>query len=168
MTEINWKELACKVGAVTPEGEVGGTEYARKALVEILGEDLIIGAVRAFLALESGSELARNVLWVLRPDCALRECFRRFSESQDVEERRLSVALIASIPNRLAVEWVQEFLDDKDSEIQSWGATVLLNLVFEDQVEEDEVRSLISVCERHQNETVRKVASQILSENEVS
>jgi len=158
MPKINWEELATEVGALSDRGEAGGSEYARKALAAVLGDAEIVSAVHTFISLEPGAELARNVLRLLRPGVAMQECHRVFRSSSEIGERQLAVALLVSAADRTALDWIDEFLDDPDSVIQSWGAKVLLELVFEECVEETEIETLLEKAEHHPNGDVREMA----------
>ncbi len=165
---IDWEQLAREVGSLSEGSEIGGLEYARAAVTAVLGDAEIMGAVHTFLDLGPGSELARNVLAMLRPSSALQECYRLFRESSDLEDRRLAVALISHIADIAVLDWIDNFLDDPDAEIQSWGARALLELVYDFDLEELDARRLIAKARNHENQKVRETASIIQREFDLS
>ncbi|HEV8578899.1 MAG TPA: hypothetical protein VGX68_07420 [Thermoanaerobaculia bacterium] len=164
MIRIDWEDLAREVGSLSEQGEVGGTAYARRALIAILGDSEILSAVQVFIGAGPGSELVRNVLMFLKPRGAMEECFRIFRESQHAQERHLAMALLASIADRSAVRWLDEFLDDSDAVVQSWAARLLFELILEGEVEEAEVEEWVTKSERHPNHVVQEIAQQIREE----
>jgi hypothetical protein len=73
--EINWEKLAVDLGLLTAQGEHSGSGEARRALEIILGEDALRAAVDYYVAHGRGGELARSVLWQLRPWSAMSRCY---------------------------------------------------------------------------------------------
>lgn len=164
MVDRDWESLARGVGALTPAGELGSAEFAREAIARILGEEEIVGAVHAAMELRPGSELAESVLMLLKPRCAMAEYHRIFTESSDAEERRLAVGLLASISDRSVLGYLQEYLDDSDAIIQSWGGEILLRLVLAEEVTNEEAWEWVAKCKRHSNQDVQDIAMRIEEE----
>jgi hypothetical protein len=65
-TEIDWEKLAAEFGLLKADGELGGNEYAKRALEVIIGEDVLRASVDHYIGRHRGSELARSVLWQLK------------------------------------------------------------------------------------------------------
>jgi len=157
----DWARVARKVGALPPEGELGGTKLARRALAEILGDVELVGAVYASLRLEPGSELARNVLSLVKPRRSMEECHALYERSSDLNERRLALALLADIGDRWALKHLGEYLEDPDPTIQAWGAKVFFELALADELTDEELERWLSTCGNHRNPQVRETAAHL-------
>lgn len=153
--------LARKVGALTSEDEVGGTKFARLAIAEILGDTELVGGVYAFLRLQPGSELARNVLSLIKPRRAMEECHAVFERSADLEERQLALALLADFGDRWALRHLGEYLEDPDPTIQAWGAKIFFELALGDELTEEELEVRLRRCKEHRNPQVRETAAHL-------
>jgi len=92
------------------------------------------------------------------------EYHRIFTESSDAEERRLAVGLLASISDRSVLGYLQEYLDDSDAIIQSWGGEILLRLVLAEEVTNEEAWEWVAKCKRHSNQDVQDIAMRIEEE----
>jgi hypothetical protein len=154
--EIDWEKLATDLGALTPNGETGGSEPARRALELLIGEDALRSSVDYYIDRRPGSELARSVLWQLRPWCAMSYCYEIFKGSRDVEDRRTAVELLRVVADARVIPWITEFLKDNDLGIQDWGIGVLDQLLWSELTWPDDVEDLIETSAQHQNEYVRE------------
>lgn len=161
--QINWKELAIQVGSITENGETSGNQFALKALEVLLGENNLRLAVDYYITGRPGSELARSVLWELRPSSAILYCYDIYKSDLPVEVRRSAVELLRVVADKRAVSWVEEFLKDDDAEIQRWGFGVLDQLLWSYLVEPEEVEFLLHEGETHPNIQVRERAEFIRS-----
>jgi hypothetical protein len=161
--EIDWEKLAVDLGLLTAQGEHSGSGEARRALEIILGEDALRAAVDYYVAHGRGGELARSVLWQLRPWSAMSRCYEIYKQANTMDARRTSVELLRVVADRRAVPWITEFLEDGDAEVQAWGAGVLDQLLWSELIEPDEVEDLLRTAEHHQNEAVRERAEFIRS-----
>lgn len=156
--KIDWKALALQLGTLNETGEIGSERYGRQAIETLLGEDNLRAAVDYYISGAPGSELARNVLWVLRPWSAMKYCYDIYKSQVDIEERRLAVELLRAVADARALPWVDEFLDDADVGIQLWGASLLEQLVYWNWIDVDEAEDVIHKAETHSNPSVRKQA----------
>ena len=148
---IDWEHLTGKLGS----GAGGSTQYASKALSEILGDDSIIEAVEYYLSGCKGAELARSVLWHIHPEVGMDYCYKIFKTDHDIERRRAAVELLRVIADNRAINWVQDFLDDPDYHIQAWGAGLVDQLLWSKFVEEEDCTSLLIKMKNHENAQVR-------------
>lgn len=122
--EIDWKALALRLGTLKPgePGESGGSRYAQQAVGLLLGGDNLRKAVDHYVSGEPGFELARSVLWLIRPWSAAERCYELYRSEKEVETRRMAVVLLRDVADERALSWVDEFLEDEDAGIQGWGA----------------------------------------------
>ena len=159
--EIDWKALAVELGALDGKGESGSDHYARQAIEMLLGEDNLRKAVDYYISGEPGSELARSVLWQVRPWSAMKYCYNICKSDEDIETKRFAIELLRVVADERALEWINEFLEDKDAGIQMWGAGVLDQLMCSRLVEAEEVEHLLLKMEAHANVGVREQAKRI-------
>ena len=159
--EIDWHKLSAELGLLRADGETGGSDDARRALELIIGEDALRASVDHYIAYRRGYELARSVLWQLRPWSAMRYCYEIFKGPQKLTVRRAAVELLRVVADRRALPWIPEFLEDSDADIQSWGIGVLDQLLFSELIWPEEAEELIKMAERHQNQLVREGAERI-------
>lgn len=161
--EIDWNQLTSALRLSTPERKAQGSEAARGALEMILGEEAVRAAVDYYVAVKPGYELARSVLWLLRPWSAMARCHELAAPSNEIETRRSAVELLGVVADRHALPWVSEFLDDGDPQVQGWGIGVLDQLLFSDLIEPAEAEETLEKAERHENAAVREQAEFIRS-----
>jgi len=163
---IDWQALAQQLGTirdVSPDGqmELGSGELARQALEQIVGVGHFADAVEHYVSGRPGSELARSVLWLVRPWAATVRCRAIFDADPSLERRRRAVELLRVVADRRALGWIDDFLSDPDEEIQMWGVGVLDQLVFSELVAEEDCAGLLGRASRHTNPRVRAVAAEI-------
>ncbi len=165
MGHAAWEALAEQLGAVedTAHGraERGSDDLARAAIEKILGEDEFRAAVDHYVARGRGSELARSVLWLVRPDSAMQRCREISTESTDPEARRAAVELLRVVADRRALPWVSGYLDDPDEGVQQWGIGIVDQLLFSDLIEPEDAEPLLRRAEEHPNAEVRAQAEGI-------
>lgn len=159
---INWRRLAERVGTLHKTGESGGDDYARRALELIIGEDQLRATVDYYVVEQGpGSELARSVLHVLHSWVAMQRCYELYCSDKDIEVRRFAIELLRVIADRRALDWVEEFLDNEDLDIQGWGIGVLDQLAFSGSVFLEECEALLDKADHHVNPYVREQATEI-------
>ena len=162
--EIDWKALALQVGSLGGRHERGGNHYARRAIELLLSEDNLRNAVEYYLAGPPGSELARSVMWYIRPWSAMKHCYDIYKSERDIETRRMAIELLRVVADERALNWVAEFLGDEDSGIQTWGVEVLEQLISSGSVEVEDAEQLLLKAETHANILVRERA-ELIREN---
>ena len=155
--KINWDEIRTALRSEMPDREPSGDAAARRALEIVLGEDALRASVDYYIARGAASELARSVLWQLRPWSAMLRCRELAQLPNDIETRRSAVEFLRVVADRRVLSWISEFLDDDDPGIQNWGIGVLDQLLFSDLVEPDEAEALLEKAERHENSGVREL-----------
>ena len=157
---IDWTALARSLGTLTETGEHGGTNEAQAALIALLGPRQLEHAVDHYVDFRRGCELARSVLWLLRPPAAMEHCMRIYREDPDLERRRAAVELLRVVADARALRWIDDFLSDPDGGIQNWGIGVLDQLVYSDLVahEGPAVEALLVRAEAHESAYVREQA----------
>jgi HEAT repeat protein len=160
-SEIDWESLAAGLGLLRENGESSGTEQARLALEIIVGEDALRASVDYILAGRRGSGLAQSVLEQIHPWSAMSYCYEIFKTHEDIETRRIAVALLKHGADRRALPWISEFLEDEDAQIQVWGVSVLDQMLFSYLIEPEEAEDLLRKAEQHENEAVRERADDI-------
>ena len=156
--EIDWERLASELGLLRADGESSGSDDALCALELIIGEDALRRSVDHFVARRPGSELARSVLWQLRPWSAMSYCYEIFKGQQELENRRAAVNLLRVVADHRALPWIKGFLDDSDPVIQSCGIGVLDQLLWSELVEPEDAEEFIQAAETHGDQHVRERA----------
>jgi hypothetical protein len=156
MPPVDWTALARSLGTLSDGGESGGTDGGRRAIIELLGPDVIRDAVEHYLSCRPGFELARGALALLRPPVALEMCHDIFLRDTNLERRRAAVELMRWVLDARALPWVEECFTDADPGIQNWGASMLDHLLLGDHVEADAAERYIRKGEVHTNEHVRE------------
>ena len=160
---IDWERLAREAGAIRADGEAGGSDYARRALEAIIGPEVWRAAVDHYVEGRPGAELARSVLWLVRPWAAMERCREVSQTSPDAGRRREAVELLRVVADRRALPWVREYLDDADAGVQQWAAGIVDQLLWSDLVEPEECADLLAMMSAHPNEGVRQRAEWVQS-----
>ncbi len=156
MGTIDWHTLARTLGTLGDCSESGGSDLGRQALELIVGVDALRSAVDYFIAGDPGCELARSVLTILKPPCAMERCLEVARSDADVESRRLAVNLLRNVADRRGIGWAAEFLRDEDEGVQVWGAMIVDQLLFTGLAEPDECVPILEAMEGHPNAGVRR------------
>lgn len=159
--KIDWKAIAVQLGTLEEGGESSGSNEARQAIELLLGEDNLRKSVDYYISGGPGSELARSVLWLIRPWSAMSYCYEIYKSGRDVETRRMAVELLRVVADQRALSWTAEFLGDEDSGIQTWGIEVLEQLISSGSVEGEDAEQLLLKAESHANIHVRERAGLI-------
>lgn len=155
-TKIDWKNLAEKVGSLRGNSEVSSSLMGKHAIELMLGEAAMRDAVDHYTSFGPGREIARQVLWEIRPWSAMLRCREIFRNGETLEDRRAAVELLRVVADRRALHWVEEFLHDPDPVIQSWGIGVVDQLIFSRLIEPGEAASILDAASRHANPAVRE------------
>jgi len=170
---IAWPALASALGTLGGDGvtrsERGGTNVAREAIGILLGSARLSDAVDFYVSGQPGFELARSVLWLLRPWPAMLRCRELFASAQhDVSVRRSAVELLRVVADARALPWVADFLRDPDAGVQLWGIGVVDQLVFSRLVEPDDCAAVLRMAQHHSNAAVRERAAEIAQQLEAA
>jgi hypothetical protein len=160
---VDWETLAQQLGSFRSDGEFGGSDLGRQALTLIVGADALRAAVDHYVDGRPGSQLARSVLALLRPAPAMERCLELFRSDSGVETRRTAVELLRVVADARGLGWVDEFLSDPDEGVQVWGAGLLDQLLWSEQVDPAECKALLDTMEQHPNPGVQGQAQWIRS-----
>ncbi len=153
--DIDWAALARSLGTIRDNGESAGSDVACKALELIIGPPAIRTAVDYYISQNTGAELARHVLWRLRPWSAMQRCYEIYESSDDIDERRSAVELLRVVADARVLPWVERFFDDPDDGIQIWGAGVVDQLLWSNLVDPEDCKQLLDRMATHPNSNVR-------------
>src|SRR4051794_11520570 len=93
-TTIDWAALARSIGSINESGEYGGSEYARQALIRVIGASQLRAAVDYYMTFAPGYELARSVLWHLTPEPAADYCYAIYQSDADPDRRHTAIQLL--------------------------------------------------------------------------
>ena len=156
MATVDWHALARTLGTLGDRSESGGSDLGRQALELIVGVDALRSAVDYFIAGGPGCELARSVLTILKPPCAMERCLEIARSDADVDSRRLAVNLLRDVADRRGIGWAAEFLRDEDDGVQVWGAMIVDRLLFVGLAEPDECVGILEAMVVHPNAGVRR------------
>ncbi len=152
---VDWEALARQLGAFENNSEIYSSNMAKQAIELLLGEETLLGAVDYYISGKPGSELARFVLWQLRPWSAMQYCYNIYKSNEDIENKRTAIELLRVVGDRRALKWVGEFLDDPDAGIQVWGVGLLDQLLWSDLIEPLEAKEFLKRAKNHHNPQVR-------------
>ena len=161
---IDWLELTRDIRKNKPPAYNAPT--ALVAIEQIIGEDVLRQAVNYYVALKPECELARQVLWQLRPYSAMQRCYEIFRSDVDIKSRRTAIELLRVIADERALDWMDEFLADPDLGIQNWAMGILDQMLFGGGIRNNEpamekVDRLLASTEAHASPTVRAVAARL-------
>jgi len=159
--KIDWEQLAQQLGTLAPDGERGGSEVAQQAIEALLGEDELRAAVDYYVCDGRGSQVARSVLGLLRPWCAMQRCYEIYKSAAPMSDKEAAINLLCAIADSRAIPWIDEFLADSEAGIQNWGVGVLDQLLWGGGVEEEECAALLEVARHHSSHFVRERAAWI-------
>ena len=154
---VDWEALARQLGAFENGGGYSST-MAKQAIEILLGEEIFQSAVDYYISFQPGYELARFVLWQIRPWSAMKHCYDIYKSEEDIEDKRMAVELLRVVGDRRALEWVGEFLNDPDAGIQLWGVGLLDQLLWSNLVEPKEAKIFLKRAKNHTNPQVRETA----------
>ena len=161
---IDWLALSRSVKQNKPPDHSSPT--ALVAVEKIIGEDVLRQAVDYYVALKPEYELARRVLWQLRPWSAMQRCYEIFRSDADIESRRTAIELLRVVADERVLDWVDEFLADSDVGIQNWAMGILDQMLFGGDIRNNEpamekVEQLLVFAEAHLSPSVRQVAARL-------
>ncbi len=156
---IDWKKLAGDLGLLSENGEIGGTEYANRAIELLIGEDRLRAAVDFYVTGRGGSGLARSVLWRIQAWSAMQRCYEIYRSDAPVEIRRSAIELLRVVADHRALGWVKEFLADPDDSVQNMGAGVLDQMIWGGGVQPELCREHLKIAREHPNPNVRETAA---------
>ena len=151
----NWERLAKQLGSLLDDGsEVGGSDFAQQTFDEILGDEWIEDAVEHIVSNKRGGELAMNCLRLIHSTKATTYAYRVYKTSNGVRAAQ-AVWLIKQLANPISLDWVEEFLDDKNA--INWGVGVLDQLLWCEQIKYDNrVKSLLELADKNSNGELRE------------
>lgn len=158
---IDWEALGVRLGAIRADGESGGSNLAREALCAILGSEELRRAVDYYISGEPGSELARSVLWMLRPWEAMDRCHEIWASQRSMPQRRRAIELLRVVADSAVLPWIPGLLDDNDDTIRDLGIQIVDQLVFAGLVEPAEVEPLLAAAQGHPDPVIRERAASI-------
>lgn len=163
---IDWEALASKLSLIRADAEgtvteVGSRSHALAAVEELIGAERIASAVDHYVTGQPGAELARSVLWLLRPWSAMQRCREIFDSGLEQRVRRSAVELLRVVADHRALPWVEDFLADSDPEIQMWGVLVVDQLLIANLVDRASCEPVLSRARAHKNKQVRDMALRI-------
>jgi hypothetical protein len=92
----------------------GSSRAARRAISALLPEAVLHDAVDTYVHRRPGAELARSVLWRIKPRVAAVRCLEIFRSDAPVDVRRSAVELFRVVAVEEDLPAVGEFLADPD------------------------------------------------------
>lgn len=132
--KIDWISLGKQVGTGGGNIESVSTQDAQRAIEILIGEDNLREAVDYYIDGKPGSELARFVLRQFHPWSAMEYCYEIYKSDKNTERRMFAVELLRAVADKRALQWIDEFLADNDSQIQVLGIEILDYLSLKDRI----------------------------------
>lgn len=167
-SSIDWGALAEAAGLINETtgggfSERGGTLEAERAICGLLGDDVLIGAVNHAIKLVRGSNLAQSVLRILRPPSAMDRCRQIWLSDADEEARGLAIWLLKDIADNRVLEWVPDFLSDRNQTVQRCGIMIVDQLILDGFASIDDVMYIINLARDHPDAFIREQALNVLN-----
>jgi HEAT repeat protein len=163
---VDWTALAERLGTITwTEGgraETGGTDTARRAMIELLGERVILGAVAHYLSHEPGDEVARSILRELRPPAAIDRCIEIYQTSSDIYRVRDAVELLRWVADERALDWYPVFMQHEDYFVRLYAVGVIDQLWMYGEIEPQDAIARLQIAITDEAEVVRSRAEQVI------
>ena len=158
--------LGLQVGTLKESGKesVVCTQDAQRAIEILIGEENLREAVDYYIDGKPGSELARFVLRQFHPWSAMEYCYEIYKSDDNAERRMFAVELLRAVADKRALQWINEFLDDNDPQIQAFGIGILDYLNLKSLIVLEDVENILSKAIKHSNPGVRE-AAEIISES---
>lgn len=145
----DWTQLAKQLGSLGEDGETGDNSYTQQAFDEILGDEWIENAVEHSISFKPGKELAMNCLRYFHSIKATKYAYQVYKASAG-ERADQAVWLIKHLANPLSFDWIEEFLNDKNT--IHWGLGVLDQLLWTEQVSyDDKAKYLLELADKNSN-----------------
>lgn len=167
---VDWVALAYRLGTITDtEGGYsghGGTEVATKAVVDLLGAEVILSAVDAVLAMDRGSEVARSVLRLLKPEVARQRCLEVINGPSRDAAHWEAGHLLSDLCDRDWQPFYEAMAQHSDSAIRGLSMKLLENAVFAGWVEVSEAIELLSTFLADPASGVAAMAQQMIGNME--
>jgi len=133
----DWKKIGTEIGSITKNSECGGTDYAKLAIENILGEKWIKETVEKAISNELGAELAMSCLSLISSELATDYAYSIYQSDLNSERKNMAVWLIKHLAVKKSYDWVEEFINDKN--VIGWGIGVLDQLLWTEKIDyEDE------------------------------
>jgi HEAT repeat protein len=130
---------------------------AKRAVSILLGDATLRAAVDWYVERRPHAELARMVLWQLKPAAARARCMEIYRSDADVDDRRGAVELFRVVATAESLPLIADFLADPDPAIQLWGIGVLDQMLFNDELDdENDAEPYLRLAERHPNPAVQE------------
>ena len=137
----DWKKIGIEIGSITENFEIGGTEYAKLAFENILGEKWIKGTVEKAISNEIGAELAMNCLRLISSKLASDYAYSIYKPDINPERKNMAVWLIKHLAVNKSYDWIEEFLNDKN--VAGWGIGVLDQLLWTEKIDYEDEKNRI-------------------------
>ncbi|MEM1008664.1 MAG: hypothetical protein AAGJ35_06625 [Myxococcota bacterium] len=148
---VDWAELAQSIDMK----KICSTRFGNQAIASLLGEALLVEAVNAYVHDEPETELARQVLWNLRPHCAMLRCLEIYQYDPDLPHKINAVELLRVVADKSVLPWVEKFLAHEDESIQLWGAGVVDQLLWSEYATFEDCEHILEIMKHHPNQGVR-------------
>ena len=135
--KTDWKKIGIEIGSITENFESGGTKYAKLAFENILGEKWIKETVEKAISNEIGAELAMNCLRLISSELATDYAYTIYKSDINSQRKNMAVWLIKHLAVKKSYDWIEEFINDKNT--IGWGIGVLDQLLWTEKIDyEDE------------------------------
>lgn len=164
MEPIDWAELRRTVRlrhGWDLDDDSFGTEEARLALCELLGDEALRATVDYYVDWRPAREMARCALMILRPQAAVDRCLEIYRTDPDPDRRLWAAEALQWTATRDALPVVEELLQDPDPTLQGTGANLLDQLLWTGLAHPYEAEPFLRLAEEHPNPDVRNTASKI-------
>lgn len=132
----DWAGIGKKIGSIK-EHTVSGADAGATGDVmeELFGEAWIKKAVDFAISWQPGRELAMNCLRLLKSPRSVQYAYEVYKSSEG-EQAVQAVWLIKQLCHPMSLDWVGEFLDDRN--VAETGIGVLDQLVWHNEVKDDD------------------------------
>ena len=163
---VDWRDLAERLDAITYQEngrmESGGTNVAEKALALIVGDDFVRQTTDYCVSGEPGSETARSVLRLLRPQVARDRCIEIFRMSDGSVRGAAAIHLLSDVADLSVLQWMPEIQANSDIFVRAYSARIIDQLWMGGDLEPEEGRPFLDALLRDTDDMVRNAAKRLL------
>jgi hypothetical protein len=164
MEPIDWCQLGRDVRLKhgwDVDDESFGTEEARAALCELIGDDAMRAAVDYYVDALPAGELARCALMILRPAAAVERCLEIYRGDPDPRRRVLALEALRWTADSDVLPVLHELYRDPDPAVQRAGVALLDQLLWTGSVFPDQGELFLRLAEEHANPYLPEAAAMI-------
>lgn len=156
---IDWGQLAAATG-VSAGGGVSSA-HGLRALELLVGEENCRAAVDEYVSGTPTAELARSVLSIVRPHCAMAHCVKIALHEPSDQKRGLALELLRVFGDHRVWPHVGKLLTDPSSVVRYWAIALIGELLGRGEISEQEALPLLQVASKDHDAKARAAVAAV-------